>query len=100
MPGKAGKKGHDRGCLNQAASQCIGNDDVSSHDGVDQAGNTEKRFATQFERIAKLSSTRRKITSTCSNLQQSEINRPVAHGKIRSATSVETKVLAIYECSK
>ncbi len=53
MPGEARKKRHDRGCLNQAASQRISHDDVSGYDCVNQAGHTEERIASQFERIAK-----------------------------------------------
>src|SRR5271166_1741345 len=53
VPGEAREKWHDRGRLNQTASQCIGNLHVSSDDGVDQTGHTQKRIAAQFQRIAK-----------------------------------------------
>jgi hypothetical protein len=51
--GEAGKKGHDRGRLNQSASQCVCDLDVSSDDGIHQTRHTQKRIAPQFEGIAK-----------------------------------------------
>src|ERR1700733_10621524 len=53
VPGEARKKGHDRGRFNHSASQCVCNLYISSDDGVNQAGHTQKRITPQFERIAK-----------------------------------------------
>ena len=53
MTSQAGKERHYRRRLNQTAAQCVGHLHISSDDGVDEAGNAQKRIAPQFERIAK-----------------------------------------------
>src|ERR1700733_12493810 len=90
---QVGKKGHNRGRLNQTAPQCIGNLNISSDDGVDQAGHTEKRFAPQLERIAKA------IVDPAQNdidllqpIYGLQIYAPIAHGKIRSFDQGESQV--------
>ena len=64
---KAGKKRHDRRSLNQAAPKCVGNLHVSSHDSVHQARHAQERIGRSSRGSQKLSSTRRKITSTLSS---------------------------------
>ncbi len=49
---KAGKKRHDRGRLNHAAAQRIGDSHISGDDGANEAGYAEERVAAQLKRIA------------------------------------------------
>jgi hypothetical protein len=67
MPGKAGKKRHDRGRLNQAASQCIGDDTFPATMASTRPGTPSSESLRNSRGSQKLSSTRRKITSTRSN---------------------------------
>src|SRR5580692_8279768 len=45
VPGKARQERHNRGGFNQATSERVRHTDISSHDGVDQTGHTEKGIA-------------------------------------------------------
>src|SRR5580658_2554332 len=93
MLGKTGKKWHDRRRLNQAAPQCIGNDDVSSHDGVDQARHAEQRLAAQFERIAEaVIHSAQNYVDALQSIYCLEVDGPVTHGEVRSGHQSESKV--------
>jgi hypothetical protein len=93
MCGKTGKERHNRGCLNQAASQCIGYNDVSSYDRVNQTWHTEKRIAPQFERIAKaIIDSAQDYIHSLQPINCLEINGPVTHCEIRSRDQGKSKV--------
>src|SRR5580692_665515 len=93
MLGKAGKKRHNRGRLNQAASQCIGDDDIASYDGVDQTRYAEKGIAAQFERIAKaIIHAAQDYIHSLQPIDSLEINGAGAHSEIRSRNQSKSEV--------
>src|SRR5580698_4229547 len=53
MSRESGEKRHDRSRLDHAASECVCHFHIAGDDRVDEAGNSQKRIAAKFERIAK-----------------------------------------------